>query len=346
MIKPIFFIFVIAAVISTCLVAQAKVLGPGDGGGGNAPVAEFLKMGRYFNDFIDGQGSRVDATFPTAELQAVIGRWKVKAVQGPLELDGEKVDAINYPRETRVELDDDTWSKRSVSDKYQNVIHEILGLLEIKDEIDGQGYLRSQRLAERTFPKDGDFSSGSTSSKPRSFVREIYSNAVWMTKPDAYCAKPSSSISRSLEAMAQEVAMFDCIRNGYLDCSPTGVVSRIESSAVGNSCAVAGSAKAMKLPSPAMKKRRKLFEVAVNEVSQWRYLNNGANFKKGIPDCLDIDPAHQQARLQASNQVLFNCRSAGARDCTIVALANSNGSASWEMRDRCNAWAVAEGFID
>lgn len=140
----ILFFLLIAITISP--ISAIALEGSEGGGAGNAQIAEFYAMARNFANYMDLIGGKPGIPVPNGGFKQFVARVKIKSVRGPLELGGMKVDAINYPMESFIELDDATWAQRERAMKYQIVIHELLGLLVIRDP----NYELSQNLAQES----------------------------------------------------------------------------------------------------------------------------------------------------------------------------------------------------
>ena len=140
----------LASLVVIALPVRAQIIQPlsggADAGGGNAQVAEFYKMTKHFQSRMLANGKGIDAQFPVDALSERLKTLIVVAVVGPLEHQGAKVDAINYPVENKIELDDQTWAQRDLPKRYQIAIHELLGLLGQADDF----YDHSRSLADAT----------------------------------------------------------------------------------------------------------------------------------------------------------------------------------------------------
>lgn len=94
---------------------------------------EFYALANSFALYMDQYGSKSGIPTPNGGFKNFIERVNVKPAQRSLELNGMKVDAINYPSESSIEFDELSWSEHRLDRKYQIVIHELLGLLMIDD---------------------------------------------------------------------------------------------------------------------------------------------------------------------------------------------------------------------
>lgn len=145
--------------VFTIYFSMNALAGPGHGGGGGGAKADFLKMARYLEREVRVFGKAYGLAMPSARLSEKLERLTLATVPGPLMIDGEKVDAKNYPEAVAVELDGAAWLENEPLTKYQVVVHEFLGLLEIPDRKEAKGteYQLSQEIAQATFPLDGSF---------------------------------------------------------------------------------------------------------------------------------------------------------------------------------------------
>lgn len=155
-----FTLFILTLFLSFSVFAEEA--GPGHGGGGSSEDAEFYKMARYFSAQITEMGDFFKNDIPSDKLSRIVQRMRVKSSPEKLTLRGASVEAINYPEALKVIFSELDWNKKTPKKKYQLVIHELLGLLEIPDVMNNKEYLYSELLAERTFPLDGVFYSPET----------------------------------------------------------------------------------------------------------------------------------------------------------------------------------------
>lgn len=133
--------------------------GPGHSGGGGGAKADFLKMARYLERETRVFGAALGLPLAPELLREKLEKLTLLPVDGPLLLDGQKVDAINHPATVTIELDGDAWLANDLRTRYQIVVHETLGLLEVPDrkEQAGSEYQLSEEIAARTFPLDESF---------------------------------------------------------------------------------------------------------------------------------------------------------------------------------------------
>ena len=180
--------------------------GTKDGGGGNAQVSAFYKMAETFNARMQVVGTKVYPGFPTAELKVRMQTLQVISVPGPLTLGEIKVDAINYPSQNRIELDDATWAQRAGEEKYQIVVHEILGLLSIDDF----QYKVSRRLA-KVSAEDAD---------PTLVGKHYHLGAKerFERGKALYNIPCSAGILSEVKTLAENKALADCFYGGYRSC--------------------------------------------------------------------------------------------------------------------------------
>ena len=120
----------------------------GVGGGGNATVAEFYLYIRSFNAIAQKHPQEISGLISVEKLAVIAAAASVDARPTPLLLNGNKVDAINYPEQNKIQVDDTTWIGRSIHDKYQIVVHELLGLMHVADP----GFHTSQMITAATLP--------------------------------------------------------------------------------------------------------------------------------------------------------------------------------------------------
>lgn len=154
---------------------SSSVLAAGgmEGGGGSAQVAQFYKMARFFQasyfpdtaSWTDANSNAIiilrtddgDLGLWSYSLDQLLRKLTIKPVVGPLLLNGEKVDAINFPDLQEIDLDTTSWAAQDTASKYQIVIHEIIGLLRAKDSFNNERYRISELLANHSFPPFGNF---------------------------------------------------------------------------------------------------------------------------------------------------------------------------------------------
>ncbi|MGZ3696059.1 MAG: hypothetical protein ACXWQO_18555, partial [Bdellovibrionota bacterium] len=115
-------------------------------GGGNATVAEFYLYIRSFAAIAQKHPKEVSGLISVEKLATVASSVLVEAKPSPLLLNGNKVDAINFPSQNKIQVDDTTWSARGIHDKYQIVVHELLGLLSVADP----GFQVSEKITAST----------------------------------------------------------------------------------------------------------------------------------------------------------------------------------------------------
>lgn len=110
------------------LAYSMKINGNEGGGGGNTSVAEFAQIARAIGTTFISE-SKTPFGKSGKELSSLIDQTEIQPDLGPLKIDGEPVDAINYPLKNLVVLDITRWPGLSVQKKVLLVIHEYLGLL-------------------------------------------------------------------------------------------------------------------------------------------------------------------------------------------------------------------------
>jgi hypothetical protein len=104
-------------------------------GGGDPYVAEFKDIGRTVVRRFKARYVHEASGVSVATFEAALEQAEVIGVDHPLEKDGVRKDALNYPDLQKIELSLVKWA--SSMDFYQKrrlVIHEVLGLLRAEDD--------------------------------------------------------------------------------------------------------------------------------------------------------------------------------------------------------------------
>jgi len=105
------------------------------GGGGNAFAAEFLDIGRTvvrrWNGLPDkAMGHEVYGWVSLKSFEQALKTAEVKTTEEELKIEGNTVDAVNFPDKQLIVLSLKRWAKNmGFPEKRRLVIHEILGLL-------------------------------------------------------------------------------------------------------------------------------------------------------------------------------------------------------------------------
>ncbi|WP_413557290.1 hypothetical protein [Bdellovibrio sp. HCB209] len=103
--------------------------------GGNTDASEFFDLGIALLDRLLPR-SPVETNVMTVHIPNMIETFKnthITVSEKALFLNGSAVDAINYPKINRIDINGKTWSKLTKFEKNRLVIHEILGLEGIPD---------------------------------------------------------------------------------------------------------------------------------------------------------------------------------------------------------------------
>lgn len=120
----------LAFLLSILFHANAKA-GNELGNGGDLVAQEFIAAGRQvLNELRRKPNPRIA---DMERLATLIETAKVSS-QDTLLLDGKSVDAINYPKEKRIEVNRERWLKAAGAKRASLVLHEYLGLMEIQDD--------------------------------------------------------------------------------------------------------------------------------------------------------------------------------------------------------------------
>jgi len=124
---------------------ELHAAGPGSSGGGGIAASEFLQHGNEFTTLLD-KSSFPEELLTEEQFEAIkssFPRINVQATNGPITLDGQILDAINYPEQLKVVFDQTRWRSMYDTDKMKLVLHELFGLNKIED----RNYVRSRALA-------------------------------------------------------------------------------------------------------------------------------------------------------------------------------------------------------
>lgn len=121
------------------------------GGGGDASVAEFLRLGqKAYDAFFNHQLMTLEGKyFDHRPFKEALATVTLVTTKDSLVLKGKNVTAINYPTENKIILSEPGWQQLDVDTKMQLVIHEFLGL-KYRSIFDDSNYVYSRILLEAT----------------------------------------------------------------------------------------------------------------------------------------------------------------------------------------------------
>lgn len=122
-------------IFSTCISVAKSGSGSGDNssgtrGGGNIIASEFFDTGLDILKLLEprtptvANGQLVDVHV----LNTIFQETTLSISEENLYLNGSIVDAINYPKKNRIQINGLTWKTLSRDNRYRLVMHEILGL--------------------------------------------------------------------------------------------------------------------------------------------------------------------------------------------------------------------------
>jgi hypothetical protein len=118
------------------------------GNGGDGQVIEFRNLGLGVAEKLLQLNGSCQTLIPLKPLDLIqiVYRAGIESSEKELILRGSRVEAINYPAQSRIIFHLESFDKNQ--NKKQFVVHEFLGLLRLSDEKDGQQYGLSKFLVE------------------------------------------------------------------------------------------------------------------------------------------------------------------------------------------------------
>lgn len=104
-----------------------------DGGGGDSYAIQFMSYGNQIARYLELRPTQSNVSLSSTQLRQVVAQTQIQSIEGPLELDGNSVDAINFPDKRKILLRRQSWDLMNLLQKRTLVLHEYLGILRIDD---------------------------------------------------------------------------------------------------------------------------------------------------------------------------------------------------------------------
>jgi len=174
-------------------------------------VQEFRKMAKYFTQKFILSGSVIAGDIAPEQLEYVVSKMKVQSYAGAsLEDQAEYADLRMQPELLTIDFSAKAWDERSVEEKYQFVIHALLGALNVEDEMLNQANLKSRYLAEVTFPEGNRFSldemgsCGELNARLETLERYLSRTCAKRKGEDPICDKAQGEVDKLKEKKSKD----------------------------------------------------------------------------------------------------------------------------------------------
>ncbi len=114
-----------------CIVATAQAHGGADSGGGDHNAQAFAKIGQDARDVLSTKSGPIQIDLKA--LDGAIRTTQVEFTQETLSLNSVKKDALNFPKEKKIRVNEQAWDSMSANAKSALVLHEYLGIIGVDD---------------------------------------------------------------------------------------------------------------------------------------------------------------------------------------------------------------------
>lgn len=121
--------------LAICILAASTAFASEGTRGGGDSTAQWAKakIVKRFGDLQEAYGAAITVSGRKIDLDKIaslVENTRVRMVKGPLLKNGKPVEALNYPAQNLIELDEAKFEKAS---RLRLLIHEVLGLVQIED---------------------------------------------------------------------------------------------------------------------------------------------------------------------------------------------------------------------